>query len=167
MEAILRDTFKRYKGLVVQRRLPCPCRPGCTHSYDFDVVVKRRNTGKGIITCGLSGDDVELDLLLVGFSPTTPAGQRARQSERRREYTSLLRAMNEQMEKVCPSVFTLTPSQGFRQLPTFWETFTGADELDLCLYCEHDSGWHQTPHGVYLGWSPGLRQTVKTLATVR
>jgi hypothetical protein len=145
MEAILRDTFKRYTELVPERRLPCRCRPGCTHSYAYEVVVGRRNSKKTDITCGDSGEDVPLESLLMGYSPTSPAGHRAEESERRRSYTTLLRAMNEQIEKTCPSVFMLLPSLGFKQLPTFWESFTGAEELDLCLYCEHDS----TPHSIY------------------
>jgi hypothetical protein len=149
MEAILRDTFRRYKELVPERRLPCRCRPGCTYSYDYEVVVRRRNSNKTDITCGISGDDVPLESLLMGYSPTTQAGRRAEESERRRSYTTLLRAMNEQMEKTSPSVFTLAPSLGFKQLPTFWESFTGKEELDLCLYCEHDSDWHTTPYSVY------------------
>jgi Leucine-rich repeat (LRR) protein len=149
MEAILSDTFRRYKELVPERRLPCRCRPGCTFSYVYEVVVGRRNSKKTDITCGDSGKDVPLDSLLMGYSPTTAAGRRAEEAERRRYFTTLIRAMNEQIEKTCPSVFTLAPSLGFKQLPTFWETFTGAEELDLCLYCEDDSGWHTTPHSIY------------------
>jgi len=149
MEAILQDTFKRYKELVPQRRLPCPCRPGCPESFLFDVVVRRRNSRETNITCNDSGTNVLLDSLLMGFSPTTAAGLLAEESERRRLFTTLIRALNEQREKTCPSVFTLAPSVGFKQLPTFWESFTGEEELEFCLYCERDRGWHSTGDSIY------------------
>jgi hypothetical protein len=149
MEAILTDTFKRYKELVPERRLPCRCCPGCPHSFSFEVVIGRRKSNKAYITCGDSGEDVPLDSLLMGYSPTTPAGHLAEESERRSNFTTVLRAMNEQLEKTCPSIFTLVPTREFKQLPTFWESFTGEEELDLSLYCEHDSGWHPTPHSIY------------------
>ena len=57
--------------------------------------------------------------------------------------------MNEQMENTCPSVFTLLPSREFKQLDTWIESVTKEAELELVLYCEHDSGWHETPHSVY------------------
>jgi len=149
MEAILRDTFRRYKELVPQRRLPCPCRPGCSESFLFDVVVGRRKSKETYITCNDSGANVSLDSLLMGFSPTTAAGRLAEEADLRRMFTALIKALNEQSEKTCPSVFTLGPSQGFRQLPTTWESFTKEDQLELRLYCEHDSGWHPTHESVY------------------
>jgi hypothetical protein len=149
MEAILEDTFRRYKELAPQRRLPCPCRPGCPESFLFDVVVRRRRSSEKDITCGDSGANVPLDTLLTGYSPTTPAGRLAEASDLRRMYTALIKALNEQMEKTCPSVFTLGPSSGFKQLPTYWETFTSEDELDLSLYCEYDPGWHLASDSVY------------------
>jgi len=67
----------------------------------------------------------------------------------RRRFTQQLRAMSEQMEKTCPSVFTLLPSQGFKQLDTWMESHTKEEELELALYCEHDSGWHATRQSLY------------------
>src|SRR5258708_6129690 len=67
----------------------------------------------------------------------------------RRRFTEERHARNEQMEKTRPSVFTLVPSKGFKQLETWAESVTKEEELDFTLYCEHDSGWHTTSHGVY------------------
>src|SRR5580658_2188734 len=53
------------------------------------------------------------------------------------------------MEKTCPSVFTLVPARDFRQLDTWVETVTESEELELALYCEHESGWHATAHSLY------------------
>jgi hypothetical protein len=84
-----------------------------------------------------------------GPEPATPAGVLALQSEVRRGFTEQLRAQNERMEKTCPSVFTLVPSKGFRQLDTWIEYATQKEELELALYCEHESGWHATSHSLY------------------
>ncbi len=34
-------------------------------------------------------------------------------------------------------------------LETWWESITQQEELELVLYCEHDSSWHVTSHSVY------------------
>jgi Leucine-rich repeat (LRR) protein len=150
MEAILRDTFKRYPGAEPEQRLPCPCRPDCTHSYLFETVVKRGKDGKQCVTCDRSGDDVAISSLLTGFPPPqTEEGRRAFESEMRRHFTELMRAANEQIEKTCPSVFTLVPVREFKQLDTWFESATQQDELELTLYCEDDSGWHATKHSLY------------------
>jgi hypothetical protein len=145
MEAILRDTFKRYPGADPERRVPCPCTPGCPFSYQWETVVKRAQQGKRYVSCDKSGEDVEISALLTGFRPETPEGLRAFQSERRRLFT----AMREQIEKTCPSVFTLVPSRGFALLETWMESTTQEEEMELALYCEHDSGWHETQHSLY------------------
>ncbi len=67
----------------------------------------------------------------------------------RRGFTMIRQGDNERMNKPCPTVFTLVRSPDFKQLPTFWESFTKNEELELCLCCEHDSGWHPTAHSVY------------------
>ena len=150
MEAILRDTFKRYQGAEPERRLPCTCRADCPTSYLFESVIKRRNEGKGYVTCDKSGEDVPIETLFGGVRRTdTPEGVLAMQSEMRRMATEHLRALNEQMEKNCPSVFTLIPRRGFELLDTRIESLTKEDELELALYCEHDSGWHPTSHSLY------------------
>jgi hypothetical protein len=53
------------------------------------------------------------------------------------------------MEKTCPSVFTLVPARDFMQLDTWVESITHGEELELALYCEHESGWHATSHSLY------------------
>jgi len=150
LEAILRDTFRRYPGAEPERRLPCPCQPGCPSSYLFETVVKRRNDGKAHVICDKSGEDVSIESLFGGARRTdTVEGSRALQSEMRRLATVQLKAMREQMEKTCPSVFTLVPARDFRLLDTWFESLTQAEELELALYCEHDSGWHPTTHSLY------------------
>jgi hypothetical protein len=63
--------------------------------------------------------------------------------------TEQLRAQRERMQKTCPSVFTLVPSRDFVLLDTWLESVTQTEELELTLYCEHDSGWHATSHSLY------------------
>ncbi len=46
-------------------------------------------------------------------------------------------------------MFTLLPSQGFKQLDTWLESRTREEELELTLYCEHDTEWHATAHSLY------------------
>jgi internalin A len=150
MEAILRDTFKRYPGLPPEERLPCPCTPGCPYSYKFELIKKLGRQAEPYVTCGESGERVNITSLLTGYPPPkTEAGFRALEAEMRRGFTTMLRGANERMDKPSPTVFTLVRSPQFKQLPTFWESFTKNEELELCLYCEHDSGWHPTAASVY------------------
>ena len=150
LQAILLDTFKRYPGAEPERRLPCPCKPGCPISYPYEIVVKRRQHSWPYVSCEKSGDDVAVETLLSGARrPDTAEGIHALQSDMRRIATEQLRARREGMEKTCPSVFTLVPSQDFKQLETWIESVTKAEELELALYCEHDSGWHPTQHSLY------------------
>ena len=110
----------------------------------------RRRKGKTEITCPQSGDDVLIESLLSGTRRTdTEAGQHALRSEIGAIFTEERRGRNEQMEKTCPSVFTLILSRGFRQLETWMESRTKAEQLELTLYCEHDSGWHASAPSVY------------------
>src|SRR5262249_44259595 len=139
----------RYPGAEPERRLPCPCRPGCTHSFLFETVLKRMRDGKSEISCE-SGEDVSLQMLLTGFPrPSSDEGIRALRSEMRRLFTEDRRAERERTEKTCPSVFTLVPSRGFKLLDTWIESATQEEELELVLYCEDDSGWHATRHSLY------------------
>jgi internalin A len=150
MESILRDTFKRYPGAQPERRLPCSCQPDCPGTYLYETALKRWRDRKTIVTCDQSGEDIAIESLLSGARrPETEEGLHALRSEMRRLFTEQLRAKNEQMEKRCPSVFTLIPSQSFKQLETWAESVTKTQELELTLYCEHDSGWHATAPGVY------------------
>lgn len=130
--------------------MPCPCKPGCDTTYLYETVLKRRRDGKTDVSCGRSGEDIPIESLLSGARrPQTEEGIHAFRSEMRRRFTQQLRAMSEQMEKTCPSVFTLLPSQGFKQLDTWMESHTKEEELELALYCEHDSGWHATRQSLY------------------
>jgi len=117
----------------------------------FETILKRRNDRKLYVTCDKSGEDVAIESLLSGAQRTdTAEGFLALQSEMRRLATEQLRAQRERMEKTCPSIFTLVPSRQFKQLDTWFESVTQAEELELALYCEHDSGWHATAHSLYL-----------------
>jgi internalin A len=177
MEAILRDTFKRYPGAEPELRVPCPCEAGCGCSYRWETVLTRAKSGKANVTCDHSGEDVAISSLLTGFRPETPEGLLAFRAERRRLFT----AEREKMEKTCPSVFTLVPARQFKMLETWMARATREEELELALYCEHDSGWHETAHSLYRfspdqewfdelkkGWNGfvGVTKHVATLAKV-
>ena len=108
LEAILRDTFKRYPGSEPERRLPCPCQPECPTSYLYETVLKRWQGRKPYVTCDKSGEDISVESLLSGATrPDTEEGLRAMHADMRRLFTEHLRALNEQMENTCPSVFAL------------------------------------------------------------
>jgi hypothetical protein len=150
LESILRDTFKRYPGMEPERRLPCPCEPGCEATHLFKAVLNRRLRRESFISCSTTGKNVPIELLLSGAHPqATDEGLLALESEMRRLFTVQLRAQREQLENTCPSVFTLLPSQGFKQLDTWLESRTKDEELELTLYCEHDTGWHAAGHSLY------------------
>ena len=172
MKAILLDTFDRYQGAEPELRLPCPCKNkkegtgACSQSYRYETVVKRHADGEDHVSCDVSGKNVELNALLIGFTPSTDEGREALLSEMRRRTTAGIglvwmerfaavvlpemersttagiRAQNEAGEKNCPSVFTLKPSRDFKLLKE-------GEQLDLILYCEQDAGWHPTSHSVY------------------
>ena len=75
LEAILRDTFKRYPGAEPERRLPCPCESACPTSYLYETVLKRWHDHKGYVTCDRSGEDVAIEALLSGArQPSTEEG---------------------------------------------------------------------------------------------
>ena len=43
-----------------------------------------------------------------------------------------------------------SPAKGFKLLETWIESAINHDsELELALYCEHESGWHPTSHSLY------------------
>src|ERR1017187_4948212 len=151
MQAILLDTFRRYKGATPELRVPCNCRPGCTHSYRYEAVLEvSKDARNPYLRCEQPGyQPVDARSLLSGFRPTTAEGQQAVLSEMRRWFTEQLRRDRERMEKTCPSVFTLVPSKGFKVLDTWMESAQLGEELDLTLYCEHDSGWLPTEHSLY------------------
>jgi hypothetical protein len=150
LRAILMDTFRRYPGALPELLFPCPCRPGCSFSHPYETVLKRWRDHKDVY-CQLSGEDVAVESLLSGARrrPETAEGQLALLSEIRRQFTAQRHAQNQQMEKNCPSVFTLVPSKDFKQLGTWLESLTQEEELELAVYCEHDSGWHATSYSLY------------------
>jgi internalin A len=150
LRAILMDTFRRYPGAEPELLFPCPCRPGCSFSHPYETVLKRWRDHKDVY-CQISGEDVAVESLLSGAQrrPETFEGQLALLSEIRRQFTAQRHAQNQEMEKNCPSVFTLVPSKDFKQLDTWLESVTQGEELELAVYCEHDSGWHPTSHSLY------------------
>jgi hypothetical protein len=172
MEAILRDTFRRYPGAEPERRFPCPCQTGCPTSYLFETVMKRRNDRKEYVTCDKSGEDVAIESLLSGATrPSTAEGLHALHSEMRRLHTQGIHALNQLMENTCPSVFTLVPARDFKQLETWIESITQVDELELALYCEHDSKWHPTAHSLYRfrldqKWLDSVKENWKTFVRI-
>jgi hypothetical protein len=70
-------------------------------------------------------------------------------AEMRRQLTAIQNGMNEDLIKVCPSMFTLAPAKGFTLLDTYLEHATQDEELDLTLYCEWEKQWHATATSVY------------------
>jgi hypothetical protein len=172
MQNILWDTFRRYPGAQPERRLPCSCQPTCPWTYRYETVVARRRDGESYVSCDESGKNVAIESLLTGFAPPkTAEGLHALHSDMRRLFTEQRRARNEQMEKTCPSVVTLTPSHGFQQLDTWLASVTQGEELELTVYCEHDSGWHPTSHSVYRftpdqDWFDKLKESWNRLAGI-
>jgi internalin A len=172
LQAILLDTFKRYPGATPELLFPCPCRPGCTFSHPYETVLKRRRANKDVV-CQDSGEDVSVEALLSGARrrPETVEGWRAVESELRRRFTEQRRSQNEQLEKKCPSVFTLVPSRDFQQIDTWLESITQGEELELALYCEYDPDWHPTSHSLYrfkpdLAWFDQVKKSWNKLVMV-
>lgn len=67
----------------------------------------------------------------------------------RRQLSAIQNGQNEDLIKVCPSMFTLAPVKDFRLLGTYLECATQEEELELTLYCEWEKQWHPTQHSVY------------------
>jgi GTPase SAR1 family protein len=71
--ALLRDglelTFKRYPGLDIERKIPCPghTEQYCPYEFDLMLVEKALEKGKPTVECHQSGNDVQISQLLYGF----------------------------------------------------------------------------------------------------
>jgi internalin A len=76
--ALLRDgievTLKRFPGLEIKRMIPCPCPGengnGCTHEFDYALLVKRLNK-KPEIECPVSLEELSVVDLLFGIDWST------------------------------------------------------------------------------------------------
>lgn len=73
--ALLRDgleeTLKRFPGLRIVRKIPCPGHDGkpCLHEFDYDNLLRRiqQKPNKPTIECAISGEDISIGKLLTGI----------------------------------------------------------------------------------------------------
>jgi Leucine-rich repeat (LRR) protein len=152
----LNMTLDRFPGLHIQRQVPCPCQSDCPELYDYEDLRSRlaRTPPKDTIECRKSGEDIAVQPLLLGISPSerdaTRMGieqisrslrqlndQMSGQTEyTQRMFVKLQRLLQNQQESRCPSVFAIVPSDRKRLLGTAYE---------LRLYCEEPGAWHRLP----------------------
>lgn len=185
-------TLRRYPGLKIERRIPCPGHNGetCTHEFDYDNLWDRldRRPDKPMIECPVSESLEEVDVreLLFGLHPSTMdrvvedvrvlreqndlthALLRDAVEHVRREFLNLRRQGQSTLESVCPGVFALRPREG-----SGWKKSLVGQKIELHLYCEAPELWHSIKgENPYLiddpaEWirtlEPGLRGLVKVM----
>jgi len=55
------------KKAVPKRTIPCICKVGCPHPFDYDFLKKMEDKGKTHVPCNISAEDVDIKKLLIGI----------------------------------------------------------------------------------------------------
>ncbi|MDI3282150.1 COR domain-containing protein [Polyangium sp. 15x6] len=166
---LLRDglefTLARFRGLKIERFIPCPGHDGlpCTHEFKFEQLQKALEKKRSHIQCPVAfgGDvespDVDIREMLFGLTASTVDDvQRklevisAKQDEHlihiralteivQREFLRVFQAMQRHEETHCPSLFVLRPDQG-----EAWKQRLLGQTVELHLVCEAPGEAHLT-----------------------
>jgi internalin A len=150
-------TLQRFPGLNIVRQVPCPCRDRgtepCAELFDYEDLRSRlaRKPPRHEIECRKSGEMVSVLQLLHGFAPAErdlvrmDISQLAKMVSNKldeqgdyvqRMFLKLQRQIQTQQKVLCPSVFSI--------VPTDRRKFTGS-VYRLHLYCEEPGSWHRLP----------------------
>ena len=155
-------TLRRYPGLQITRKLPCPdpSHIGCLHEFDYANLVKRleRTPPKETIECETCSEDISITQLLFGLHWTTQAAVLQRIDEledtiedtmqdgfkelRELVQSNFLRqfcAMQKFPESHCPNLFVLRSDE--RKV---WSKDIGMQRINLQLYCQMPGRMHPT-----------------------
>ena len=170
--ALLRDglevTLERFKGLKVERRMPCPGHDGepCEHEFEYDNLTRaiERIPPVEQLQCPVSFAEVSVPEMLFGLHlgvqdrvlteiDRLHAVPREKMAEFMAELTSLreltdrgfttaYKREQSKIESHCPNVFVLRPRGASR-----WKQVLKGQRMDLQLYCQMPGRWHPTLEG--------------------
>jgi len=146
----LQITFDRYPGLRVNLKVPCPCRPGCDYSFDYERLLRRQRRDS-TAECERTDEPIDIELLLRGIPLPASADRGSRDVQIVRLLDSINISVSGQSELLqreftglrnlqtvsCPTVFTLT--RAYR--------IAGVHGYKVRLYCEEPGAWHHLPGG--------------------
>lgn len=176
--ALLRDglefTLRRFPGLRIDRKIPCPGHwsEECAHEFDLSHLERavERRTPILEIQCPVSFENVSVPQLLFGMHLSLRdevLDEQRRISTRlekmevvmtelnemtQREFTKLYNREQSRLESYCPNIFILRPSTKEKLLTGLMEPMrTQAppktvlhEKLELQLYCQAPGCWHPT-----------------------
>jgi hypothetical protein len=158
--------IRRYfAGLTYRRRVPCICHRArgeempCTHYFEYEELVERKQRGKVTIECRRTYEDVSVTALLEGIHYTTldqldekverilevvgenhELLQQVQQFSEQslREQTRMWNLLTDSLFSAAPSLFVLMP--GDRR--TYDPRRLFSDDYQLYLLCQHPSHPH-------------------------
>lgn len=176
--ALLKDglelTLRRFPGLRIDCKIPCPGHEGMSCGHEFDLAHLRRaiERPKPIleIQCPESFDAVSVPRLLFGIHWSLRdemLDEQSRISTRleklegglaelteftQREFTKLFNREQSRLESYCPNIFILRPSFREDLITGIFESPRGKvgqrtllhEKLELQLYCQAPGCWHPT-----------------------
>jgi GTPase SAR1 family protein len=168
--ALLKDgielTLARFKGLKIERKIPCLGHDGqpCPHEFNYEQLLKRYEKQRLFIECPEALEDVSVTELLYGWDWRTQdvVLERLDQLEAQfdqgkqeiinelnnlrevtqRQFIQAFRREQANIDAHCPNVFVLRPREGKKWL----KAITG-QTLELQLYCQAPGCWHPTIEG--------------------
>ena len=180
------STLRRYQGLEITRLVPCKCARGigtqlnqpCKHLYQYEPLLRRVEKNVSEVECELSFSKVSVADLLFGIAPTTTeklmnrldqidqniSEFRSEAAWAQREFLKNLRRNQARLEALCPTIFTLTPTDRKVRRP-------GIHRLELRLYCEQPGAFHCLPEAPYIidqptRWLVALRPYLVTILSM-
>lgn len=170
----LEITLKRFPGLQIDRRIPCPGHNGvaCRHEFELANLQRAIERKPAImeIQCPVAFEDISVPSLLVGLPWSMTNEVIVKQYKKihseikelkegvedlgafaQREFTQLLHREQERIESYCPNVFVLRPVQSESQFRKLLERMgilkvrsLFVQKMELQLYCQAPGQWHPT-----------------------
>ncbi|MFC1715730.1 COR domain-containing protein [Candidatus Poribacteria bacterium] len=145
-------TLERFPGLEIERMIPCPGPDGepCGYEFNYAHLEKaiERNPPVEKVTCMVCFEEIPVSDLLFGIHWSTQNNvlkqMEAANAERhkqlltllQREFTSIYKREQSQVDSYCPNVFALRPRSASR-----WRKIAG-QTVELQLYCQNPGEWH-------------------------
>jgi internalin A len=96
------QTLERYRGLEINRLIPCPCASGRTEQFDYGDLQRRlaMNPPRHDIECHRSGELINVPKLLYGLAPSERDSNRAGIERLTAMLNELVNGMTDQAEKI-------------------------------------------------------------------
>ena len=174
--ALLRDglefTLKRFPGLRIERKVPCPGHGGQACGHEFDLAHLERAVERNVpileIQCPASFESVSVPGLLFGLHVSMrdevldaqrkildrveklEGGMAELTEMTQREFTKLFNREQSRLESFCPNIFILRPSTKEKLIMGLLEPVSAGasnrtilhEKMELQLYCQAPGCWH-------------------------